>query len=1016
MSAASDRVGQTFSRWRLDALLGKGGMAAVYAATRLQDGARAALKIMHSELVRDREIRERFLREGEIARSVEHPGCVQIIGDDVSEDDEPYLVMELLNGKTLSQLSKARDGRLPVGWLLHVTARILDVLSALHEVNVVHRDIKPSNLFILNDGNVKLLDFGIAQLREPGRDMTRAGLALGTPAYMPPEQAMSKLDTIDARSDIYALGATLFKLISGQRLHKAASEQEAYVLAATQPAPSLARVAAHVPVPVIAIVDKALQWDQRNRFQSAKAMREHVVAYLWKASEADDKRAAPSATTPASAHDGDALEDEFEISGIEIDLELDDAADADVTVARDDGGAHGLRSVEENATALDVELASEPPAARAAVMGRAAVGAEGTAAEKGAPLPAPFRGAQGSARVAAVRAVAPAGATEELPLEPDHPLAPFFVTLDRLLRTARQYGGAHPETHGRLGAVFQAVHAALATQAEIELHVQPFCFSLVGHEGAKVVAWEPAPPGDLVPYTLSVAGLCEVKIGRGVSDAELRELLGAMMIDANRDAADVATALWEASLPHVQLRLEEELAEADARSLEEMFQQTADLELALQRDLTAVQKLALSLDRADVVEAAADAEMRKRAEEVSDLLALDAPSHDSLVVGMGFSDRELHARHVDVLLDALRDTVEREDPETLGKPIAAHAERLLRMGREGDLFGMYDALLDRGRIAAAQLSATLFSDDVLAHVVRMTSAWREAMDPDRLARVVEGLVQVLASSGPERLSFVVELMAGVRDEQTQSIMVNYLVRVSHGRELELLERMEALDPYLTQQVLQRMIARGGSEVQSLLEAQRNSENSALRCEAIALLAKSPMELTQELIALFGSTDKSVRWAALETFIRHNVRSAGPSLVRLVQDKSFRGRALDEQQKVFEALRAINPDRTERLLCEVVVTHGLRADAALDQTRALALRLLEVWARTPGAIAAAQDASSKRWWNTPELRAVAEQTAQALAARLAGGPSAPNGGSGADGSGADDARAPAGQSLKGDVPS
>jgi len=217
---ARARVGQTIQKkWRLDGLLGTGGMAAVYAATH-RNGSRAALKIMHRELSSDPVIRDRFLREGYVANKVDHTGRVAILDDDITEHDEPFLVMELLDGETVQQLWKRKGRRLQIPEALWIASEVLDTLSAFHAQGVVHRDLKPANVFMTKDGQVKLLDYGVARLHTADMEHTRAGTALGTPSFMAPEQAMGLTDAIDGRADVFSMGATLYALLSGQRLHQ----------------------------------------------------------------------------------------------------------------------------------------------------------------------------------------------------------------------------------------------------------------------------------------------------------------------------------------------------------------------------------------------------------------------------------------------------------------------------------------------------------------------------------------------------------------------------------------------------------------------------------------------------------------------------------------------------------------------------------------------------------------------------------------------------------------------------
>src|SRR5690242_9231363 len=187
---ARARVGMTIQKkWRLDGLLGTGGMAAVYAATH-RNGSRAALKIMHRELSGDPVIRDRFLREGYVANKVDHAGRVAILDDDVTENDEPFLVMELLDGETVQQLWKRKNRRLDIAEAMWIASEVLDTLEAFHAQGIIHRDLKPANVFLTRDGAVKIIDYGVARFHEGGENRTRAGTALGTPSFMAPEQAM----------------------------------------------------------------------------------------------------------------------------------------------------------------------------------------------------------------------------------------------------------------------------------------------------------------------------------------------------------------------------------------------------------------------------------------------------------------------------------------------------------------------------------------------------------------------------------------------------------------------------------------------------------------------------------------------------------------------------------------------------------------------------------------------------------------------------------------------------------
>jgi serine/threonine-protein kinase len=301
--SAKRRIGAVLSggRYRVEDLLGTGGMATVYRG-RHRNGNPVAIKILHPQFGLMRDIAARFLKEGYVANAVEHPGTVRVLDDDVAEDGAPYLVMDLLEGKTLDQLRRASaTGALPVREVLGYAEDLLSVLQAAHEKGIVHRDIKPDNVFVTTEGKLKVLDFGIARvLTGPSATNTRTGNILGTPAYLPPEQALGLTKEIDGRTDQWAVGAMLFKLLSGKYVHEGETPEHVVVLTASRPARSLATVAPHLPADVIALVDRALAFEKPNRFPDANAMRKAVRAHLDGAGS-DDLRFEKTQPLPGAA-------------------------------------------------------------------------------------------------------------------------------------------------------------------------------------------------------------------------------------------------------------------------------------------------------------------------------------------------------------------------------------------------------------------------------------------------------------------------------------------------------------------------------------------------------------------------------------------------------------------------------------------------------------------------------------------------------------------------------------------
>jgi eukaryotic-like serine/threonine-protein kinase len=294
------RIGTTIrDKYRVDTFIATGSMANVYAATH-RNGGRVALKILHRELASDPQMRERFKREGYFCNAIEHPAIAKAIDDDVTEDDCPFIVMELLEGENLEVRRKRVGGRLPIGEVLSVADSVLDVLAAAHDKGVLHRDLKPENVFLTHDGKVKLLDFGVARWNDgkQSSEVTGIGMVLGTPAFMPPEQALGLREEVDARSDIWALGATLFTLLTGESVHTGDNAKAKLVATATKPARKLREVLPSLPTSVTSVIDRALEYHRSERWDDANAMRE---ALRWSRMSVDPEAEVMTSSSPMVA-------------------------------------------------------------------------------------------------------------------------------------------------------------------------------------------------------------------------------------------------------------------------------------------------------------------------------------------------------------------------------------------------------------------------------------------------------------------------------------------------------------------------------------------------------------------------------------------------------------------------------------------------------------------------------------------------------------------------------------------
>ena len=273
------RIGTTLGgEWRIEDLIGAGATAAVYRA-RGPDDQVVAVKVLHTDLAESAVVRRRFAREAEVARLLDLPGVVRVFASGATKSGTPFIVMELLEGETFEQRAERKGNTLPIFEVLWMTDRVLDVLIAAHRKNVIHRDIKPENIFLCSGRRVKLLDFGVAKLQtfaDETNPMTTAGHLVGTLAFMPPEQARGEGDFVGIQSDLWALGATMFTLLTGRIVHEGAGLAEVFVSATGKPPPSLGDVMPDAPQALVELVDFALCYEIEKRWSDAGIMQRAV--------------------------------------------------------------------------------------------------------------------------------------------------------------------------------------------------------------------------------------------------------------------------------------------------------------------------------------------------------------------------------------------------------------------------------------------------------------------------------------------------------------------------------------------------------------------------------------------------------------------------------------------------------------------------------------------------------------------------------------------------------------------
>jgi eukaryotic-like serine/threonine-protein kinase len=266
-------------RYRVGALLGRGGMGEVYVAEHLQTGQALALKTLLPGLRNTKDVVRRFKREAKAASVLDHPNLVEVLDLGVLPSGGLYMVMELVEGPTVAAL--LYQGAIQAARTLAIVRQVLDGLVHAHGRGMIHRDLKPDNLMLLDvDGHelVKVLDFGLVKIVDAAlagvsdEKLTRTGSVFGTPAYMAPEQAVG--GKVDARTDLYAMGIVLFEMLTGRVPFDSPDAMQLLRMHVKEPAPTLASVAPDVPWPpaLEALVARALAKSPGDRFASAADM------------------------------------------------------------------------------------------------------------------------------------------------------------------------------------------------------------------------------------------------------------------------------------------------------------------------------------------------------------------------------------------------------------------------------------------------------------------------------------------------------------------------------------------------------------------------------------------------------------------------------------------------------------------------------------------------------------------------------------------------------------------------
>jgi hypothetical protein len=918
------RVGQLISnKWRLDALIGVGGMAAVYMATH-RNGSVGAIKILHDEVANNREVRERFLREAYIANKVGHPGTVKVLDDDIDEHNTPYLVMELLQGESVEGRAEKAGGRLTIADTLDIIEQTLDVLVEAHKQGIIHRDLKPENLFMVRGGQVKVLDFGIARLREENARKTQTGMVMGTPSFMAPEQAMGRWNEVDARTDIYAMGATAFTLLTGRPVHEAETAGEMLVAAATRPARSLARVLTGAPFSLVALVDRALAYDRDHRFPDAATFKTELAkvrAALAQEGMPATQVAETKLALPPTVHGADAPDGYTKGERGERLETFDPSTNSPEEVAR----MQKVFTLLERALVARKQYSVDHPETRRRV--------EETFKELASALM--------TCDICLAWNFTPYGfvAGDNVIWEPEPPWnrVPYQLFSDGVRTMGLVPGLDEQEFHAWLDLITLDPTTDLAPEDDLVTRLWDAGFEHVFHQ--------------------AIDSFAE---GNQEQRAQFERDRNAVIDNAHDDHLRDAASAWRKG------QAESPAARADADAGERTKQVIDFINRGTPLDAEAAARVA----NMDMQDGTRDEAMAAQA------LVVDDATRALLAARLGADIAGTSERFVIAAAEAFVASAK------MGRSAAVTAPQRravdgLSSGEPEKAMDMIVQLRETVRIEGKEHETETLRDTITAEILSPKTLLdilkgSNELPEDRRQEYLKGLSKVLECIQGQHFDAAIEFLPLAPPGMIRKLLMDFMKRAARGYEKKIGAMFPSADLELGLELVRLLAATDSNEAREAIAMAGDSPHALVRIEGLGHIeGVSGTRVRAEMRKLLEDENMEVRLAVLKAMEQHQISAAGPFLVLRIQDKAFLKLPLEERDASLYTLSKLRPKRCEEVCMALLSESKLFRPTALESTRELSAKYLAEVASTDDAYHLLDAiAKSKPWRNSKLVRSAA----------------------------------------------